>query len=82
MQEIACSASNRPCDFMLRKRFVRALIGKIYQKFDELHAIERYVNAILHAKDNVLTICFRRSMSTCERYARYKCKNLYALRNE
>lgn len=78
MQENACSAGNRPCDFMLRKRFVRASIGKIYQKFGELHAIERYMNAIMHANDRALTICFKRSIPTCERYARYKCKNLHA----
>ena len=78
MRENACSVGNRPCDFMLRKRFVRALIGKIYQKFEQLHAMARYVNAILHAKDRALTICFKRSIPTCERYARYKCKNLCA----
>ncbi len=78
MQENVCFADSKPCDFVLRKRFVRALIGKIYQKFEELHAMARYVNAIKHAKNHVLTTCFKRSMPTCERYERYKCKNLCA----
>lgn len=73
-----CFADSRPCDFVLRKRFVRALIGKMYQKSMELHAITRYVNAIKHAMSSVLTVCFRTNLPTCERYARYKRKNLYA----